>query len=350
MFRRKRISFSQLAPVLFMLVAVPLFQNCAPGFEVIKFASPQTAGLPTWSKVAAYEIPAQAYDRLSQISLGALIDQRPYDNFWEYAPKYPLYSSGAEKRRWIFLPNKTQIDNSNPDGWKFPTGTVLMKLFSLNGRKVETRVFEKISAGSGISAWRPSVYLWRTDQSEADLLKTNDFYALPDIERNVYEAGHVADRYKIVAPNQCVKCHSSSADGALGFNYLQLSISGVENNVLALSRNSVLTNQVLTFDSIPGSSLQQEAVGYMQTNCAVCHNGAGPGPHDFKHRSTVQTDRDEAVIQSVLQTPGLITPGDPMKSRVYLRFSGGTMPPGTIAKDNDGEQVLWNWISSVTTF
>jgi hypothetical protein len=261
-----------------------------------------------------------------------------------------LYSYGATKRRWIFLPDKTQIDNFDPDGWKFPTGTVLIKLFTFEGMKIETRVFEKIADGSGFASWRPSVYLWRSDQSDADLLRTNDFYALTDLERNVYAAGLVADRYRIASPNQCVKCHSSSTDVALGFNYLQLSNATFDKNVLSLARSGVLAKSVVAFDSIPGSELQQAAIGYMQTNCAVCHNGSGPGPHDFKHRSTVSYDRDEAVIKSVLGNPGLITAGEPAKSRVYQRLSGGTMPPGTIETDANGQRIIWNWISSVTTF
>ncbi|CAN5575895.1 hypothetical protein BH10BDE1_BH10BDE1_32980 [soil metagenome] len=350
MYRIKRIALGQITLALFMVVAVPLFQNCSPGFDAIELAAPHVQNLPSWSNVAKYKIPDLPFDQLSQVGLGALIDQLPYENFWEYSPKYPLYSYGAEKRRWVFLPDKSQIDNSDPDGWKFPIGTVFMKLFSLNGRKIETRLWEKVGQGTGIIAWRPSVYLWRADQTDADLLKTNDFYSLTDIEKNAYEAGLVADRYKIISPNQCTKCHTSSADGPLGFNYLQLSNARSEKNVLALSQAGVLANEVVAFDSIPGSTLQQEAIGYMQTNCAVCHNGSGPGPHDFRHRSTAQISGDEGVIKSAMDTPGLITPGDPNNSRIYQRFSTATMPPGTIEKDINGQQRLWDWISSITTF
>src|SRR5688572_23474543 len=40
-----------------------------------------------------------------------------------FAPQYPLWTDGAQKRRWIYLPPGTTIDASNPDAWQFPIGT-----------------------------------------------------------------------------------------------------------------------------------------------------------------------------------------------------------------------------------
>src|SRR5512136_3067556 len=37
-----------------------------------------------------------------------------------YSPQYPLWSDGAVKRRWIYLPPGTAIDASDPDIWLFP--------------------------------------------------------------------------------------------------------------------------------------------------------------------------------------------------------------------------------------
>src|SRR5947209_7643500 len=58
-----------------------------------------------------------------------------------FSPQYPLWSDGAEKRRWIRLPRGTQIDARDPDHWVFPVGTRIWKEFSL-GRRLETRMLE----------------------------------------------------------------------------------------------------------------------------------------------------------------------------------------------------------------
>src|SRR5262245_3812814 len=63
-----------------------------------------------------------------------------------FAPGTPLWSDGARKQRWIQLPAGATIDTTNPDEWVFPVGTKAWKEFSLGGRKVETRLFQKVSA------------------------------------------------------------------------------------------------------------------------------------------------------------------------------------------------------------
>src|SRR5262245_46418758 len=40
-----------------------------------------------------------------------------------FAPQYPLWSDGATKRRWLYIPPGKSIDAARPDAWEFPTGT-----------------------------------------------------------------------------------------------------------------------------------------------------------------------------------------------------------------------------------
>src|SRR5688572_33459749 len=61
-----------------------------------------------------------------------------------FTPQYPLWSDGATKRRWISLPPGTAIDASRPAAWDFPRGTKFWKEFSVEGRRIETRLIERL--------------------------------------------------------------------------------------------------------------------------------------------------------------------------------------------------------------
>ena len=72
-----------------------------------------------------------------------------------FTPQYPLWSDGAQKRRWLYLPPGSFIDASRPDAWEFPRGTRLWKEFAYGGRRVETRYIERLADGS----WRFAAYV-----------------------------------------------------------------------------------------------------------------------------------------------------------------------------------------------
>src|SRR5262245_30688341 len=60
-----------------------------------------------------------------------------------YAPRFQLWSDGADKRRWLWLPPGARIDTSDMDSWVFPVGTKFWKEFTRDGVRVETRLLEK---------------------------------------------------------------------------------------------------------------------------------------------------------------------------------------------------------------
>src|SRR5262249_25255665 len=76
-----------------------------------------------------------------------------------YTPGVVLWSDGAEKHRFLFLPPGSKIDTSNLDGWKFPVGTKAWKEFRLGGALVETRIFWKRSE----TQWESGTYIWNAD-------------------------------------------------------------------------------------------------------------------------------------------------------------------------------------------
>ena len=82
-----------------------------------------------------------------------------------FSPQYPLWSDGATKRRWVRLPEGSQINVADLEKWDLPVGTKFWKEFSFNGRKVETRFLWQTRKGH----WVFASYAWNeaADQRRA---------------------------------------------------------------------------------------------------------------------------------------------------------------------------------------
>src|SRR5690349_1252329 len=128
-----------------------------------------------------------------------------------FAPQYPLWSDGAEKRRWIRLPPGTAVDASRADAWQFPVGTRLWKEFGY-AQPVETRFIERLDDGS----WRFAAYVWNEEGTDAVLAPAGGIVG----HRNATAPG---GRYDIPAQGDCRACHEGARVPVLGFSLLQLS-------------------------------------------------------------------------------------------------------------------------------
>ena len=271
--------------------------------------------------------------------------QVTYTNYFEYQPQYQAYSDGATKRRWIYIPQGMKINTQDPDNWVFPKGTVIFKEFSVGGVKIETRQIEKITTANGPNAWRFSNFAWTTDQSDADLV-TNSFYA-NTVDLPKYSANSVQSQFKISLPTGCVACHAGATDVVNGFNYLQLSSNAIAFNVNQAGAAGLFTNPPTVFDSIQGTALDQQAIGYIQTNCAICHGPNGPGTGNFRHTSLSTSISNENVILTGASL-GLIVHGSPSTSILYMKFSSGQMPKVMpITQDAAGVALMSQWISAL---
>lgn len=197
-----------------------------------------------------------------------------------YAPQYPLWSDGAAKARWIFLPPGSRIDASNPDAWAFPAGTKLWKEFTFQGRKVETRLMQR-----GPRGWSYATYVWDTAQTEALLAPAAGL-------KNHLELGE-GRFHAIPSVKDCRACHENGGPEALGFSALQLS---PDRDPLAPHAEPLLPGMVTLaslqqegrLDRAPeglaarppripaATARERAAVGYLAANCGNCHPGTGP--------------------------------------------------------------------------
>jgi hypothetical protein len=259
-----------------------------------------------------------------------------------YRPRFELWSDGAEKRRWLALPEGTQIDSADPDDWVFPDGVRVWKEFSRDGVRIETRLIAKVG-----SEWLAQAYVWRDDESDA--------MAAP--------AGHIEARgtsHDVPAAGECAGCHGGRNSFVLGISAVQLGYDAPSGELDLADLNAASALAVPVSDSValPGNEVTQSALGYLHANCGHCHNSAAParpcldpGVPDFWLRiDGLASVESTSTYTSAVD--GAITPGDPDGSSVIRRMSRrsipGRMPPlGSRVVDHQSIETLRTWISSL---
>jgi hypothetical protein len=180
-----------------------------------------------------------------------------------YKPSVELWSDGAAKQRWLALPAGTTIDTSNVDEWVFPVGTKAWKEFRLDGKRVETRLYEKSATGT----WRHATFVWNADETEA--VRTT-------VGVKIARGGADVPPYEIPNDNQCNACHAGRKDKLLGLEAVSLGLPGAEG--LALS-TLVADGLVTTPPSSTSLAFPEDATGkapaalaWLQVSCGPCHN------------------------------------------------------------------------------
>jgi hypothetical protein len=257
-----------------------------------------------------------------------------------FSPQYPLWSDGAQKRRWINLPPGTAIDASRPDAWQFPPGTRLWKEFSLGG-PLETRFIERLADGT----WRYAAYVWNEQGTDATLAPADGIAAL--VKR---------DGYSIPSESDCRACHESAAVPVLGFGALQLSSdrdplaphadadSDIDLDGLVergLVKNLPRTSPRPRIEA--SSPVERASLGYLHGNCGHCHNETDARvPVDLTLAQSVadRSTSSDRVLRSLMNVRARLL------ARVSSRNPQKQMPPlGTRHIDVEALALLERWIS-----
>ncbi|HET6981105.1 MAG TPA: hypothetical protein VFI53_03145 [Myxococcaceae bacterium] len=283
-----------------------------------------------------------------------------------FSPQYPLWSDGAEKRRWIRLPPGTRIDARAPDRWVFPVGTRLWKEFSL-GRRLETRMLERTRDG-----WRFATYVWSEDGTDAVLAPPEGLRA------GVAVPG--GGRWTIPGTADCRACHEGQPSPVLGFTALQLSSdrdpgapharsAHAEVHLEDLVARGLLRGLPSSLAATPpriasDSADERAALGYLHANCGICHNRQGPLAGIgldllqalFEGPASVERTRASVLEVRALRPVGgaevRLEPGKPEHSVLFRRMGArdplDQMPPlGTEKPDRDALALVERWIHSL---
>lgn len=264
-----------------------------------------------------------------------------------FEPAYFLWSDGATKRRFLYLPPNTQIDTSDMDHWVFPLGTKVWKEFTRGAVRVETRLLEKTERG-----WLMLAYVWNDENAEANV-------TLLPVE-NARGTDH-----DVPSRGECLECHGGQPDRVLGVSAIQLSHDKPGLTLTQLIDDERLTDPPSAPFVLPGDALDQATLGMLHANCGNCHT---PGTVAFERAAGMELWLSVDSLSSVEATntfrttvgvdlvwferPGFtkrIEPGEPMQSALWFRMDSRgdeTQMPPIASKDIDmtGVDRLFDWI------
>jgi len=290
------------------------------------------------------ETHEEAPERIMSTCFAEIQAGRLAANLRLFEPRFPHFTDGSINRRWAYLPPGSQLDNSELDRWIFPVGTTLWQEVA-QGPRVETRVLEKVSDGVGVDAWRPTVYAWLADQSDAirtDLVPgSEDEFAFANVE------GFVA-----ADTARCMDCHRASADVALGFSALQLSGDGRPGLPPEWDADGYLYVSARSVNMV-GELEDQAVLGYLHANCGSCHSKTGSSSElglDLSY--TVGTTADlftTNAFRTALYKKLWLTPGNLAASNTLLKFTNRTMPPPPYSAtlDENFLEIFEPWVVSL---
>ncbi|MBC7769135.1 MAG: hypothetical protein H7124_10145 [Phycisphaerales bacterium] len=300
-----------------------------------------------------------------------------------------LYSDGALKFRYVYIPAGSQARYSADEVFDFPVGTVLIKTFAFaadmrapteNVRFLETRLLIRRADG-----WIALPYVWNEAQTEARLSLIG---ADIPVSFTNEEGQAIALDWAVPNRNQCKACHDRRGEiTPIGPSARNLNVENVEVVVTSAPRGGgptpppVYTDQLDAWrrdgliagappaneaPRVPSAyrpatgAIAARARAYLDVNCAHCHNPEGPGHTSGLDLRWSQTDpalwgvnkRPVAAGRASAGFDFAIEPGHPERSILLHRMTStdpGVMMPeiGRQLVDERGLALMREWIAGM---
>ena len=286
----------------------------------------------------------------------------------------PLFTDYAEKYREVFVPAGLQASYRSTDAFDFPVGTIIAKTFVVKSDKrdpesseelIETRLLIHRESG-----WVGLPYIWNQAKSDADLTLTGGTQSISWIDAS---GTPQMTNYVIPNSNQCKNCHGESEAKPIGpkarllnkdFDYA----GGTANQIEHWTAQGILVGapDVGTIETIPlwgdtSADLESRAKGYLDINCAHCHNPVGAGSTsglylEYTRDVNSQYGLCKPPVAAGSATGNLdydILPGDAdgsiMKYRMNSNDAAVKMPElGRSIIHTEGVQLISDWINGIT--
>jgi uncharacterized repeat protein (TIGR03806 family) len=329
-------------------------------FALALLCSGAALALPSAQAILAETPPAQlsAYGFFRD---GAA--REPAPSVTPYLLNAALFSDGAEKLRYVYVPPGAKARYDAEAAFDFPVGSALIKTFATPDgsgalRFIETRLLLRQAAG-----WRALPYVWRADGSDADL-------ALAGAKRNVAhpqaESGELG--WRVPNVNQCKGCHAlAGAIAPLGPKARHLNRRGPDGaaQLVAWAKAGLLDSAPAEAPKAPApddtaANVDARARAYLDINCAHCHNPNGPASNSGLDLSWGVADphalgvgkRPVAAGRGSAGLAFSIAPGRPDASILLTRMESpdpGVMMPelGRTTIDAEGVALIRRWIAGM---
>ncbi len=275
----------------------------------------------------------------------------------DYTLKTPLYSDGADKLRFAYVPNGKAM-KANGDGLlEFPVGSALIKTFAFgegaDRRLIETRVLLHRAEG-----WVALPYVWNEEQTDARL-------AVAGARIPVTRPDGTEISYRVPNKNQCKQCHVKDGEVTpIGPKARNLRTEWLSDAVAGgrLDRMPVVTAGLPHWGERDSEIADVAALAraYLDVNCAHCHQ---PGGMASNSGLDLRWEQDDPHALGIRKPPvaagrgagGLlvsIEPGAPDKSILTHRMAstepGVAMPElGKSTVDKEGLAVIRQWIDEM---
>ncbi len=283
--------------------------------------------------------------------------QKPSAGVVPYRLNTPLFSDGAEKLRFVYVP-PGQLARAQGEGLlDLPVGSALIKTFAFEGNGerllIETRVLLHRADG-----WLALPYRWNADQSEAMLAVAGGRLPLTTPWGEQIS-------YRIPNKNQCKECHGLNGDVTpIGPKARNLSSEWLAGMVEAGHLDAVPdgADRIPLWEDREAMPADTAARGYLEVNCAHCHQ---PGATASNSGLDLRWEQHDPHAIGIMKRPvaaglgsgGLlfdIVPGEPDNSILHYRMSsleGGVAMPelGKGTLDREGIAIVRRWIEQMPT-
>ncbi|TMM48893.1 SO2930 family diheme c-type cytochrome [Qipengyuania marisflavi] len=284
--------------------------------------------------------------------------QVPGKGVTAYRLNTPLFSDGAEKLRFVYVPAGAQAQaQAHGEGLlNLPVGSALIKTFAFGEgdtrRLIETRVLLHRDSG-----WVALPYLWNEEQTEAKLAVAGARVALKT-------PGGEQISYRVPNKNQCKECHG--LDGAvvpIGPKARNLSKDWLADMVSAGHLDTLPdgADTLPMWEDRASASAQAAARAYLDVNCAHCHRPGATASNSGLDLRWEQNDPHALGIGKRPVAAGRgagthlfdIVPGKPEESilvhRMLSEDPGVAMPElGKATVDDDGVAAVRRWIEEMS--
>jgi uncharacterized repeat protein (TIGR03806 family) len=281
--------------------------------------------------------------------------QKPALGVVPYRLSTPLWSDGAEKHRFLYLPPGAKAKANGEGLLDLPVGAALIKTFAFGqgdkARKIETRLLLHRPSG-----WVALPYRWNAAQTEAKL-------ALGGARVPLTTPQGAAISYAIPNKNQCKECHGlAGVVTPIGPKARNLAADWLAAQVKAgrLDRLPAVALRLPVWEDRAKSPAAPVARGYLDANCGHCHNPAGSASNSGLD---LRWEQNDPALLGIMKRPVAagrgagdnefdIVPGDPDHSILTYRMAsleGGVAMPelGKATVDQEGVKVVRAWIAGM---